>query len=432
MLKPEDNDILTQTDRGTPMGDMMRRFWIPFMTAKEVPEADGAPVRVTLLGEQLLAFRDTDGRVGLIDEFCPHRRSSLFFGRNEECGIRCVYHGWKFDVNGTCVEVPSEPADSTLARKVRLTAYPVREAGGVLWAYMGPAGQEGALPNIEWLTLPATHVYVSRWQQESNYFQALEGEVDSSHVSFLHRVLDARDAPKGSLSGAYFRNDTAPKWTIDPNPQGLTLAARRTVEDGAGYWRMNQFMLPFYTMIAPEPGGFITNRMWVPMDDTHCWVICATYRPDKALTEDDLEKFTTGKFAHRRVLPGTTIPMERKENDYGLDRKAQKTVSYTGIPGVRAQDAMVTETAGPIADRSKEHLGTSDTAIIAARKVMIEAAKGFRDGKVPEAAKGGDLYAVRSWSSILPASVKSYRDDPETMAAMRTAGGKGERQKVDA
>ncbi|MEQ9814538.1 MAG: Rieske 2Fe-2S domain-containing protein, partial [Azospirillaceae bacterium] len=351
---------------------------------------------------------------------------------NEECGIRCVYHGWKFDVNGTCVEVPSEPADSTLARKVRLTAYPVREAGGVLWAYMGPAGQEGALPNIEWLTLPATHVYVSRWQQESNYFQALEGEVDSSHVSFLHRVLDARDAPKGSLSGAYFRNDTAPKWTIDPNPQGLSLAARRTVEVGAGYWRMNQFMLPFYTMIAPEPGGFITNRMWVPMDDTHCWVICATYRPDKALTEDDLEKFTTGKFAHRRVLPGTTIPMERKENDYGLDRKAQKTVSYTGIPGVRAQDAMVTETAGPIADRSKEHLGTSDTAIIAARKVMIEAAKGFRDGKVPEAAKGGDLYAVRSWSSILPASVKSYRDDPETMAAMRTAGGKGERQKVDA
>ena len=245
-------------------------------------------------------------------------------------------------------------------------------------------------------------------------------------------MLDAKDAPKGSLSGAYFRNDTAPKWTIDPNPQGLTLAARRTVEDGAGYWRMNQFMLPFYTMIAPGAGR-LYHQPHVGADGRHPLLGDLRHLPPRQGADRGRPgEVHHRKFAHRRVLPGTTIPLERKENDYGLDRKAQQTVSYTGIPGVRAQDAMVTETAGPIADRSKEHLGTSDTAIIAARKVMIEAAKAFRDGKVPEAARGGDLYAVRSWSSILPASVKSYRDDPDTMAAMRTAGPAAERQKVDA
>jgi len=211
MLVHEDNELLTRTAAGTPMGDMMRRFWIPFMLASELPDRDGAPARVRLLGEDLVAFRDSEGRVGLLDAHCPHRRAGLFFGRNEECGLRCSYHGWKFDISGTCVEVPSEPPGSDFYKRVRIKSYPVSERGGVLWAYMGPAGTSSEIPAFEWLDLPEGQRYSSRWVQDSNYFQALEGDIDSAHVSFLHRRFDAKDASKTSIVGSIFTEDTAPK-----------------------------------------------------------------------------------------------------------------------------------------------------------------------------------------------------------------------------
>src|SRR5215467_5397805 len=187
MLRKEQNDLLTQTGPGTPGGRLFRSYWIPALLSSELPENDCPPVRVKLLSERLIAFRDTQGRLGLMDEFCAHRGVSLWFGRNEENGIRCPYHGWKYDVTGQCIEVPSEPAESGFCQKIKLKAYPCVELGGVIWAYMGPPAEQPPLPSFEWVNLPTKHRYLSKRWQESNYLQAMEGGIDSSHVSFLHR-----------------------------------------------------------------------------------------------------------------------------------------------------------------------------------------------------------------------------------------------------
>ena len=420
MLKAEDNEILTRTNPGTSMGDMMRRFWIPFMTSKELPEADGAPLRVTLLGEQLLAFRDTDGRVGLIDEFCPHRRASLFFGRNEECGIRCVYHGWKFDVEGKCLEVPSEPADSNLARKVRLTAYPVHEAGGLLWAWMGPAAERPAPPAFDWLDLPPEQCFFSQFVLNANWLQGMEGEFDSAHVSFLHRRLDMEVA-KTSIVGEYFRNDTAPAWKIDPAPHGLVCAASRRTAENELYWRVTHFALPFYSMVAPEIGGCNSWRCWVPLDDENSWVVTVTYTHHRTITQAERDAWAAGHFAHPIVEPGSKRLTARAENDYLIDRAVQKAHSFTGIQGTRAQDAAMTESMGAITDRSREHLATSDQAIIAIRRLLLDSLERHGAGEEVAAMRSGDIYAVRSGSALLPDGV-AYDEDKALMREMGLAG----------
>ena len=197
MLAYDDNHLLTRTGPGTPMGLTLRRYWIPALLASELPEPDGAPVRVRLLGEDLIAFRDTLGRVALLDEYCPHRRASLFFGRNEDCGLRCVYHGWKFDVDGQCVDMMNEPPEREFAHKIRTTAYPLVELGGVLWAYLGPPALRPPLPAFAWTQAPATHRYASKVVQDCNWVQALEGGIDTSHVPILHRTI-AQDSSRGT------------------------------------------------------------------------------------------------------------------------------------------------------------------------------------------------------------------------------------------
>jgi phenylpropionate dioxygenase-like ring-hydroxylating dioxygenase large terminal subunit len=374
MLSHEKNALLTQTGPGTPMGKLMRSSWIPAMTAGEVPAADEPPVRLLLLGERLVVFRDSEGRVGVLEENCPHRGASLFFGRNEEGGLRCVYHGWKFDVSGACLDLPTEPANSRMRDNLKAKAYPARIAGGVLWVYMGEARPAPALPGFEWLGVPTEQIYASRWQQECNYAQAMEGELDSAHVGFLHRMVNKIDKDHQALTGRYFTDDTAPAWKILPTQAGFMACNGRRVEGDKRYWRLNQFLLPFYTMIPPRPSEAQLVRMWVPMTDERCWVICVTYRPDGPLGAEELAAWRNGDNAHRKVVPGTTIPTERLDNDYLIDRHAQKTVSFTGIKGIRAQDAMVTEGAGPIADRTREHLGSSDLAVVAMRRTLIAAA----------------------------------------------------------
>ena len=420
MLKAEDNDILTRVSRGTPMGDLMRRFWIPFLIDTEV-EPDGAPVRVKLLGESLLAFRNTDGNVGLIAEHCAHRRASLFFGRNEDCGIRCIYHGWKYDIEGKCVDLPSEPATSDFKSRVSITAYPVRAHGGMLWTFMGPDPSSAVLPQFEWTNVPREHRYFSRWQQECNYAQCVEGEIDSSHVSALHQVLHAKeDYHPTSIWGTSMRTDTAPSWKVDETPYGVALGARRDAAGGASLWRVNHFLMPFYTMIAPEVGRFINMRMWVPADDEHTWGIGVSYRPDKPLTEDDVYQLDSGPLSpYIPLIPGTMRPIYNADNDYMIDRQKQKTETYSGIPGTRAQDSAVIESAGAIADRTLERLGTSDTAIIAMRRVAINAAKELRDaGVVPAATRDGSVYNIRSHSAIMPGGV-DFDDDPEFLRGMK-------------
>ncbi len=410
MLKREQNEILTRTGPGTPMGQMLRQFWVPFLTGAEL-EADGAPVRVTLMGERLLAFRDSEGRVGLIDEFCPHRRASLFFGRNEDCGIRCVYHGWKFDVAGSCVEMPSEPPETDFKHKVRMTAYRVHEAGGLLWAWMGAKDAAVPPPAFDWLDLPADQVYLSQFTLNANFFQGMEGEFDSAHVSFLHRRLDM-EVEKTSIVGEYFRNDTAPTWKIDPAPHGLVCAASRRTAENELYWRVTHFALPFYSMVAPEIGGANSWRCWVPLDDTHSWVVTVTYTPHRKIKPSEIAAWQAGHFAHPILEPGTKLLKARGENDYLIDRAVQKAHSFTGIQGTRAQDAAMTESMGGIVDRSAEHLASSDMAIIAIRKAMLDAVGRVAEGEAVEAMRSGDVYAVRSGSALLAPGMPYDQDAP--------------------
>ena len=420
MLSREENDYLTQTGPGTPMGAFMRRFWMPFMLSEEIAEPDCDPVRVRLLGEDLLAFRDSNGRVALVDQFCPHRRVSLFFGRNEECGIRCVYHGWKFDADGNCVDMPSEPADSNFKDKVKLKSYPVREKAGVVWAYMGPADAMGGMPELEWMEVPDDQRYMSRWYQECNYAQAVEGEIDSAHVSFLHRKIDNDAKNKAALTGSYFSGDTAPKWKVVDTEFGMTLGARRIVEGGKYYWRMNQWLYPFYTMIAPVPGESRTVRMWVPADDGTCNIICVTYNNERPVTDAELHSWQNGLSSHAARIPGTLIPAANAANDYNIDRQVQRDETFTGIVGIRAQDAAMTESPGPIVDRSLEHLGTSDTAIIKMRRLLMEGARALEDGHPPAAARDGALYRVPAYSAVI-AEDADFDERPEILEGMRVA-----------
>jgi phthalate 4,5-dioxygenase oxygenase subunit len=419
MMSAEENARLTQTDPGTFMGEYLRSFWIPCMVLTEVPDPDEAPVRLRLLKENLVVFRTTDGKVGVFDEHCPHRRASLFFGRNEECGIRCVYHGWKFDVDGNCVEMPSEPPESDYRRKVKARAYPSREAGGLLWVFMGDRSRLAEMPDFEWLDLPSSHLFASRWEQECNSIQAMEGELDASHVSFLHRRLDQLDASKQALSGSYFQEDRSPRWHVKDTDYGFVAASQRNVENDKSYWRLNQFLLPFYTMITPPPGAALMTRMWVPKDDTHCWVIAVSFRKDRPLDEEEVQAWRNGENTHRRVIPGTTIPTETRANDYRIDRAAQKSLTFTGIEGIRAQDAMVTESAGPVVDRSQEHLGTSDIAIVKMRRRLVAEARRFQEtGERPLPTRSGRLYRIRAHQVVLDRQ-KLFDEDEATLAAMR-------------
>jgi phenylpropionate dioxygenase-like ring-hydroxylating dioxygenase large terminal subunit len=416
----EENELLTQTNPGTPMGAYLRSFWIPCMVLHEVPAIDEPPVRLRLLGEDLVVFRDTAGKVGVLEELCPHRRASLFFGRNEECGIRCVYHGWKFDTAGNCMDMPNEPPESTYKTKVKAVAYSAREAGGLLWVYMGPAERQPEMPDFEWLGLPPEKLYASRWEQECNSVQAMEGELDSAHVSFLHRRVDRIDEKKHALSGSYFQEDRSPRWHVKDTDYGFVAASQRRVEDDKAYWRMNQFLLPFYTMITSEPGNARMTRMWVPKDDTHCWVIAVNFRHEHPLGEQELKAWRNGDNTHRKVIPGTTQPVETRANDYLIDRDAQKRISFTGIAGVRAQDAMATESAGPIVDRTREHLGTSDLAIVKMRRRLLAEAKALRDGgKPPAAASSGKLYRVRAHQAVLDREMM-FDQEEAVVAAMRS------------
>jgi phthalate 4,5-dioxygenase len=306
--------------------------------------------------------------------------------------------------------MPSEPATSTLKNKVRATAYPTRERGGLIWTYLGPAESLPAFPEFEWLDLPATHRYASRWEQSCNFFQALEGEFDTAHVGFLHRLVNDLADSDYHLMGRFFQEDPTPKWHIEHTDYGLIVAARRDVAGGA-FWRMNQYLLPFYSMVPEEDDKPYFTRVWLPRDDETSWVICVNYRPDREIADTEIESWRAGRSAHRNVIPGTTRPVANRDNDYLIDRSLQRTFSFSGIAGVRNQDAAAVESAGPIADRSREHLGTSDTAVIQLRKRLMEAARALRNGEEPIAAQNGRLYRVRAGQTTIPCDVPYTRSN---------------------
>jgi phthalate 4,5-dioxygenase len=403
MLSRDDNELLCHVGSGTPMVDLMRQYWVPAALSSELPEADGAPLRVRLLGENLIAFRVSSGAVGLIQNHCPHRGVSLFYGRNEGEGLRCVYHGWKFDVTGRCVDMPIEPAGSTFKDKVRARAYPCVERGGLIWAYLGPRATPPPLPELEPTMLAGTTIQV--YQRACNWMQALEGDIDTGHTVYLHLGrVDASEVPPGTWA-RYALSDRAPRYEVTDTEFGVMYGARRPAEADTEYWRIANFLFPFYAMVPTGVLGLeIRVRAWVPMDDEHTLAFLITNGAP-----------APARHAGRQVVsPPETLPnttdwygrfrcVADESNDYLIDRKAQKTVSYTGIGSIHMQDQAVTESMGAIYDRTGEHLGTSDAMVIRTRKRLIDAAKALRDrGAVPPGVDDPKVYAVRSGGVVLP------------------------------
>jgi phenylpropionate dioxygenase-like ring-hydroxylating dioxygenase large terminal subunit len=404
MLRKEQNDLLAQTGPGTPMGQLFRSYWIPALLTEELPENECPPVRVKLLSERLLAFRDTQGRYGLIDEFCAHRGVSLWFGRNEDSGIRCSYHGWKYDVTGQCIDVPSEPAESGFCNKIKLKSYPLVERGGVLWTYMGPADKQPPLPEWEFAMVPAAQSFMSKRWQECNWLQALEGGIDSSHVSWLHRSdLETDPLFKGAKGNQYNLKDAQPYFEVVESPGGLYIGARRNAENGNYYWRITQWVMPSFTMIPPRGDHPVHGHFWIPIDDENCWTWSFDYRPNRALREAELAAMREGLGIHAKVVPGTYFPLANKHNDYLMDRAAQKAgKTYSGVEGFAMQDASLQESMGPIVDRTKENLVSTDNGIIMARHRLMRAAKALAEkGVVPPGVEPSHQ-RVRSASVVLP------------------------------
>lgn len=419
MLSPEDNDLVTRVGRGTPMGDLMRQYWLPFLLSWEL-DADGPRQRIRLLGEELVAFRDTSGRVGLLRDFCSHRGASLFYGRNEEDGLRCVYHGWKYDVNGRVVDMPNEPPESRFKDRIQHPSYPCREAAGVIWTYMGTRKEPPPLPELEWMSVPDDHRILAKRVQFCNWAQAIEGEIDSSHLGFTHsRVSDHKGTPAGDVIAAANQVDRHPRFRVLDTDYGVLIAARRDTPQGTYYYRISQFAMPFWTLVAsgteradPTRG----TRAWIPIDDESVLVLATTFHPLRPLTDSERSVLKTGGGAgyvgSDYFLPPTTEPygawrpIARKENDYLRSEELQKTTYFSGVAEFWAQDALMQESMGKIYDRTWEHLGTSDTAIIRARKRMIDAARALRSsGTVPPTVDDPSLYRIRATVAALPRDV---------------------------
>ena len=377
-------DRLVYTGPGTPMGELLRRYWVPALLSSEIAEPDGPQVRVQLLGEKLLAFRDTRGQVGVIDEFCSHRGVSLFFGRNEENGIRCAYHGLKFDTEGTCVEVPSAPQ---VCDRMRIKAYPAVERAGMVWIYMGAKGTEPALPDLEWCTLPPERVYVSKRLQECNWLQAMEGGIDTSHVSYTHRYeVDVDPMHRGTKANDYIKADGNVIFEIEKTDGGLTLFGRRNGEPDSYYWRITQWLFPWFTLIPPFGHHALAGHVWVPIDDHSCWAWSMNWHPERALNDEELAQMRAGAGIHVAYEEGTFRPRANKDNDYLIDRRAQREKrSYSGVAGISVQDASLQESMGTIQDRTQEKLLPTDRGIVMARRMLHEATLALEKGVEPPA-----------------------------------------------
>lgn len=429
MLTAANNEMLCRVGPGTPMGNLMREYWVPACLSSEL-KADGEPMRLLLLGEQLIAFRDTDGKVGVMEHRCPHRCASLFFGRNEEGGLRCVYHGWKFDVEGNCTDMPNVPPAQDFKHRVKAKAYKVIERGGFIWTYMGTRqSAPPPLPDLEILWLPDDDRFTRVHQRECNWFQSLEGDIDTSHFGFLHiGGLKMEDVASDTIH-KWGVGDRAPDYKATETEWGTMYAAYRPAEPGQLYYRFAHFMFPFITL---TPNGSFEDQVActlnVPMDDTHTMTYNLAWkqktRPLETLKNGD---WIPGLAPDMKFLPNTNDwygrhrLVARRENDYFIDRDMQRNVNYTGIQGIGRQDQAAVECMGEIVDRSLEHLAPSDRMIAITRKRLLEAAQQLRDtGKLPatvdnpgiyRGARGGAFVASEkvNWLDAYTEKLKSAR-----------------------
>ena len=417
MLSKEDNEILTRVGPGTPMGNLLRRYWIPACLTSEVDEPDGPPARVRLLGEDLVAFRDTNGDVGLIEEQCPHRGASLFYGRNEECGLRCTYHGWKFDVTGQCTDQRSDV--HPFSQKIKITSYPTRESGGIVWTYMGPAETMTPFRDFGTDSLPAGQVAVNKELVRCNWVQSMDGDLDTAHISNLHQFdaiddipddgTDKPGYPSGYMSMKFWRHDPRALIEVDDAWHGFRYAGIRVTPNGYQHARITAYIFPSSTIIAQIP--FSTRQIFVvPADDVTTYRYnFSTQPPANPRGHGGPVFFTYEKYPFEMLPPNGVIPRAyTRDNDYQIDRFTQKGLSYSGIVDFRSQDAMATETAGPVFDRTREHLGSTDVALIHFHRQLIRAAKALAatDGDpaaagLPALGGSGDFQAIRGAEKVL-------------------------------
>jgi phenylpropionate dioxygenase-like ring-hydroxylating dioxygenase large terminal subunit len=412
MLSKEQNELVGKVGPGTPMGALMRQYWIPSLLSDELSGPDGRPVRFRMLGEDLVAYRDSSGRIGILGHNCPHRGASLFFGRNEDEGLRCVYHGWKFDLSGRCVDMPNEPPESNFKDKVRAVAYPATERGGIVWIYMGPRQDPPPLSRLE--PNLAVDGKVTPIARDCNWLQGLEGDIDTSHLGFLHLGSVQPEQLKPGTFDYYTVKDRAPRYEVIDTDFGVMYGAYRPAEADTNYWRVAAYLFPFYTMIPTGVLGLkVGVRAWVPIDDDHTmfWNLYTpaqryglSQRPQPAGARGD------GNYMDpQQYEPNTTGWLGRwnlkanSANDYMLDPEAQKTQTYTGIAGIHIQDQAITESMGTLMDRTTEHLGTADVMIIRTRQRIIRAAESLSDeGTTPPGVDEPEVFAVRTGSVFLP------------------------------
>jgi phthalate 4,5-dioxygenase len=412
VLSAEDNALLCEVGPGTPMGRLMREYWVPAMLSSELPGPDCDPVRVLLLGEKFIAFRDSDGQVGMLPNACPHRGASLFFGRNEEGGLRCGYHGWKFDRSGRCLDMPNEPAESNFKDRLRARAVKVVEKAGVVWVYLGSRETPPDFPDFDCLRDDAPPLRnVRAYQIECGYLQALEGDIDTSHFGFLHvGHLGADAAPEGSFL-RFMLEERAPRYKVLDTEFGTSYGAYRPAqEEGEEYWRIAHYLFPFYTMIPTgllgDSSGFFAR---VPMDDHHTMVFMVEagdpyvgssvgIESGNPLRGLQIQENTTGWYGRFRC--GLDL-----SDDYHIDRAAQRERrSWSGLDGVPLEDRAMTESMGAIVDRSAEHLGSADLMVIRVRRRILKALRAFQsDGTPPPGVDHPSLYRQRSGGIILPA-----------------------------
>jgi phenylpropionate dioxygenase-like ring-hydroxylating dioxygenase large terminal subunit len=413
----EENEALTRVGRGTLMGELFRQYWIPVLATDLLRAAGGPPRRIRLLGEDLVLFRTRGGEPGLVGAYCQHRLAPLFFGRIEQDGIRCPYHGWKYGVDGKCLEMPNVPPEQEFKNDVHHPGYPCLERAGFIWTYMGPAKQLPPLPEFEFLMVPEEQQTNRAFRSECNYLQAMEGGIDPTHPVWLHSPYNLDD---DELAQAHqpdqhrIANQTGARTPelieIVDTPGGFMYGAKRPMKDGNGLWRINQFIMPFYTM--PPGGDQKAARMWVPIDDEHCVKWQLNWYSTRQAMESAKEKSRVWReeemYAPATNEPyGFIIPKANKSNDYLIDWKLH-TTRRMGVAGVNLQDVCVTENEGPtpILDRTKENLCSGDRSIMKARQMLLRAAKELKEqGKIPPGARDASVYHVRGAAKIIPESI---------------------------
>jgi len=401
------------------MGPLMRQYWIPALPSSEFPGPDSQPKRMRLLGENLVMFRDSKGRMGALPEACPHRGASLYFGRNEECGLRCAYHGWKFDVDGNCVDAPTEPLErrERFQATIQAKAFPCRDVNHMVWIYMGPRKEPPPFPAFEINTLPEDHVAEpSVMMEEANWLQNMEGDLDSAHLNFLHRRLreDSPKPPKG-IRGFWSPDPDPPVLDVAPTNYGAYYTAKRRFGDGEDWHRINQFIFPFHTMITTGDGT-VNLRSFVPVDDHFAMLISQGGHPTQRLSNEAAMSRTrnfeeVGGFVERTNDPRSYfLTRANKRNDFARELDQEKATMFNGIPFVgNLQDRAMTELmcsddGEPLYDRTQEHLGSSDAMVVAVRRQLLEAVMALRDqGRVPDNLDDVRLDRVRSASRLMAA-----------------------------